>query len=54
VRSMLARSAGMVDAGPADTAADLALRFDSTTLQREPWIIDPGVISARSGDAGPS
>jgi glutamyl-tRNA synthetase len=54
VRAMLARSAGLADATPADTAADLAARFDPGLLSSTPWRIDPGAISARSGAAGPS
>lgn len=53
VRAMLARSAGLVDANAGDTAADLAARFDPAMLTTEPWTIDPAVISARPGVAGP-
>lgn len=54
VRSMLARSAGLTDATPSDSAADLADRFDPATVSAEPWRIDPATINARSGDAGSS
>lgn len=54
VRSMLARSAGLADATPSDSAADLADRFDPATVSAEPWRIDPATISDRSGDAGSS
>lgn len=54
VRSMLARSAGLRDATPVDSAGDLADRFDPATLSTEPWRIDPATISARWGDAGSS
>jgi glutamyl-tRNA synthetase len=54
VRTMLARSAGLVDATADDTAADLAARFDPALLSTAPWRIDPAGISARTGAAGPS
>jgi glutamyl-tRNA synthetase len=54
VRSMLARSAGLADATPADTTADLAARFDPGRLSLEPWRMDPEALSVRWGAAGSS
>ena len=54
VRALLARSAGIDDATPDDTAADLAARFDPPSLSTDPWVIDPAAISARRGGAAPS